>query len=111
MGMSVYASARVNIMQLRIVRVYSLYCMRIYHFCICSDEQLFPPEVYNPICIHNHITNIIISDYKNYIMTFWDTNCLDAMTRLDWTIGLPLELKVQHYSSILELTGAITSFT
>ena len=30
------------------------------------------------------------------------------MTGLDWTAGLPLELKVQHYSNILELTDAIT---
>ena len=30
------------------------------------------------------------------------------ITGLDWTTGLPIEFKVQYYSSILVLTGAIT---
>ena len=33
---------------------------------------------------------------------------LYTITGLDWTTGLPPELKAQQYSSIVELTGAIT---
>ena len=58
----------------------------------------------------NWVTNAIdsyISNQHTYTFTLFIMTVYNRWTGLDWTTGL-LELTVQHYTSILGLTGVIT---
>ena len=52
---------------------------------------------------------VLSKSSMHHSSVLYSTDCrLYIITELDWTNGLPLELEVQHYASILGHTDVIT---